>query len=405
MAFTPKWQASGEIDNDPEAYGWKGTVPTSQSAATRTGSYGLRFDYSTNGIQTASYYGQTVGNNARIHALQIACRLDGAAPAAGKVLPLSYVYGGSPGYLIAIDENRKVNVYKSDGTKLATGTTSINIAGSLQVITIIFDAGVRVSDDVFVYVWIDGTLEHNVQTGLSCAGYFGASNAILEIGGTCTDPGPGVDLLCDDLYGEMSTTASDGPHITQYPLLKTNGSYEASGDGDVTDWDDADADGVHYEEWIAYGTPANEPDDDSSYVETTTKDEKELVTQSTGNPVPVGKTVHSVECFCYGRVTGDSKFGAAFLLRDASDNEWNGVAMVAIGPFTTTYAWKHEFAALAPDGGAWTQGDLATSLQFGLMSHDTDDVGPCCSYMLSPEATWEDGSCDLVPSGRRVLIM
>lgn len=404
MAFVPTWQASGEIDNDPDAYSWAGTTPASQTVVTRTGNAGLRFDFSTNGIQTTNTTGATAGNNSKIHAFQIPCRLDGAAPAAGKVLPLVYEYSGTPGYLIAIDEDRKVNVYKYDGTKLATGTTSINTAGALQAVTVIFDAGLRIADDVFVYVWIDGVLEHNIQTGLTCAGYFGATSAALKLGGTCTDPGPGVDLLVDDLYYEVSTTAADGPHLVAYPLLFTAGSYEASADGDVTDWDENSGDGDHFDELIGDGTPANEPDDDTTFVETAVVSEKELFLQSTGNPVPVGKTVHSVDCFAYGRTVGDSKHGAEFLLRDGSDNEVTGAEEAAIAPIITTYAWRREFIPLAPDGGAWTQGDTGTDLQFGLLSDDSTDVAPRLSYMLSPEATYEDGACDLIPSARRIFI-
>lgn len=266
----------------------------------------------------------------------------------------------SAGRYIRIGTDRKIRVYDKNGTQYGDTSTSTVSTTALTEIVVCFDTLTR--STVIVYVWIGGTLEISVDTGVTPANFF-VSSPVSEVlyWGERRTATAGADLYGDDMVSWRSSASADAPHLTNTPRLLTFVQVPTS-DGTNSGWTQVGSANNYAN--IDDGTP----DGDTSYLEAlgTTGPKAGTNGQSdTTMGFPGSPTILWVQQVAKCRLVGTAK-----LLHYAQLKSTSGETQYSGQPSnpSTTYRgaiWTEGApGAMRPGGGSWGVSDTtATELQ------------------------------------------
>ncbi len=310
--------------------------------------------------------------------------------------------------LFRIGTDRKIRAYDYLGNAItgAVSTTAVStVAGSPTEIVYFVDPITR--STVWVRLYVNGSEEFAVDTGLSWANYQGgAGNIAWYTFGDWTPAGSNFGATMDAQYVVMriSTSASDSPHLVQYPRLKAVGGMDLppTSEGDAAQW--------------ANGTTASPNtfqdvdetggnDGDTSYIRDARTGTtpalarfKHLFHFSAANPFAGTETIDWVQLRHDGALNSAGKHYANPMMKLAG-TEAEAAYLVAV---TTNYGPNGAVFDTTPAGGAWATTDFnltggVSDLQFGGWSKTSDvvDTGPKWTLVLGPEGIYHTASLPL----------
>ena len=371
-------------------------IDTAQIAVThsttfaQTGSRCLAFDLTTNGNRATVVSKLSSWNLlTRIVAVSMGIGLSGTPSSELCFLQATTTDYGDTGdhKVLRIGTDRKIYVYDNDGTQVAVSTNTIPTSGSMREVCVIFDA--LTCHRLFIHVWMDGALELSVDTGQTPTEFWGGTKRLIYgeylAGGT----NRGVTLYMDDLYTAESSTPGDAPHLTPYPRIRVNGSFNHG----------PDAEGAHtaFSGTHAEIDSSELPENDGTTTEALSAvgSTKQTWKSSTANIFPNPCVIVKVQLRSVMRSTGGTKVTGKGLLR-LGGTDTSALLVWQEPNSSTTYAGAIVIDCDRPGGGSFSRSDFnANTLEYGFHNDLASDVGTACTLFPGPEVVFYDDDLPL----------
>ncbi len=285
----------------------------------------------------------------------------------------------------ALDTGGGIRIYNKSGQLRAVAAGQIS-STTAKSVAIVFD-GLTLST-VWVSIVVNGTEVASFDTLNTWTQMFDTTK-VLSVGEYLPPTyNPNTILYVDDVVLETSYTASDAPHLVQYPAFKISGgaTTPATSEGNYTAWTNSTDGGscsAAANKWTAISETPN--DGGCHYVTSTVGGAKESFKNSAANPIPVGALgVRYPVGKMVAALRGAGKVSPGVFLRLGGTDS----SLFSAGSIGTAYVGTGGVFESRPGGGSWARADAAPgTIEFGCGNPDVGGVpvGANTTQLFGPE--------------------